>query len=126
MLNRNIPQDMAASAVARILNVLNTTIPDLTKGPADHGYTFEFIVHIRDGLIGTLEMDSWDDAYKPFHLNRPEPLKDVLEKLQNWALRTLQTRFVRGFHGRVDIRFAYCNGQAMFGKRTKRTEKFDL
>jgi len=116
--------DMTNAIIAEVTDDLNRTLPQLRKH-SDRGFMIEFCIYIRDGMIGMLETDTWDDAWEEMRLIRPGSIESLIKQLDQYLKQVLLARLVRGHHGTVRVRVAVAGGEVGFSTKIRRQHKYD-
>lgn len=116
--------EMAQTVVNEVVDALRKTLPRLPKD-SDTAYLLEFTIHIRDGLVSLLEIDTCDDNFCEIRLVRPVTVDVGLKKIESGLYQGLQKHLISGFHGRAIVRVSFLKelvGVAFF---TRKQRKYD-
>lgn len=116
--SRKTPQEKCQEVVSNIADALKHTIPGLSHDK--RAFSFQFEIHIRDGLVARVFTDTWDDAFEPITLADPMPVEQGLSKMLAWLQQDLVQRSHQGYHGISFVRVNVQQEQLSFSTRIQR------
>lgn len=119
---RACAQEMTHVIVSDIGQYLRDDFPNRVK--TEKSAIYDFSVHIRDGLVQSLDSE-WHHP-KPKESSEPlgDPI-DVVQKAIAWLSKCLLAKLVIGYHGRVEIRVGSDGAEYIFEPRVFQQRKYD-
>lgn len=116
--SRKTPQEKCQEVVSNIADALKHTIPGLSHDK--RAFSFQFEIHIRDGLVARVFTDTWDDTFEPIALVDPMPVDHGLTKMLSWLQQDILQRSHPGYHGISFVRVNVQQDQLSFSTRIQR------
>ena len=116
------PSDQALRIASDIGKSLGTSFPGWAKLKLECRY--EFKIHIRNGLVQTMEFESSHGNEMPSTVG-DKAIDETIAKIERWILQSLPERLRDGYHGTVTVIIELLDGSIQFTPKIMHQRKYD-